>query len=772
MDSTMGVVVLLLGLAACLHSPAAAAAAVNPLLESGPFPKWGEIKAEHVLPAVKQVLAEESASLDLLEQDLARAQKDGSLSFDRVFLPITQMRLRLDGVNSQIDHISSVMDSSPFRAAVEVTNPMRTTFELRLGQSKAIYDALTALNNTAALRSQLSGAQLRLLDMTLRDYRNSGVGLPPAQRARFNSIIKTLQQLSTNYTNNILDSTKAFKMLVTDKKQLAGLEQSTLAVAAQKAKDAGHKNATTDKGPWLLTLDYSTYAAIVSFAKNRELRRKAYMAYRSLASTGKTDNAPIIRQILANRQELSRLLGYPNYAEQSLSGKMATFAEANDLLNKVAKDARPAAIREEEQVTAFARNATGNASLQLQWWDKSFWAERQREALFKIRQEELREYLPLDSVMAGLFKLAKRLYGIDIKPVQQKLSLWHPDVKVFAISDEGSSQPIAYFYADQYARPGQKQSGAWVSPFWDRARYVRQASPAALQAQKQGTLYAASSNATAGSNKTVVAVQWTPALAQQQQAWLKAAPLQVPLALLVTNQNPPADGKPSLMSIDDAETLFHEFGHALQHLLTRSEVGLTAGMRGIEWDAVEFPSQMQEKWVYDNKTFNGFAKHYKTGKPVPSDMFAKIQGSQTYRKGNSFTYQITLASTDLLLHSSFDPKGKVSPLDVFRSQFNEFMPYKVFPGDKMLANFGHIFSGGYGAGYYSYMWADVMSTDAFMAFVEVGTDNEAAVQKLGRRFRNSVLSDGGSLSPNTVFKDFRGRAPQVQPLLKYNGLTK
>ncbi|KAF6262552.1 oligopeptidase A [Scenedesmus sp. NREL 46B-D3] len=619
------------------------------------------------------------------------------------------MRLRMDAVYGHIDHLSAVMDSPALRAAVQVTNPIRTAFELRVGQSKAIYDALDALSNTAGLRSQLNDAQLRLLSSTLRDYRNNGVGLTQPQRARFNKIINKLQQLSTNYTNNILDSTKT-----------------------------------------------------------------AYTAYRSLASAGKSDNTPIIRQILGHRRGLSGLLGYPNYAEQSLSSKMATFEDANDLLLKVAKDARPAAEREEAQVTAFARKATGNRSLQLQWWDKSFWAERQREALFKVRQEELREHLPLDSVVQGLFKLAKRLYGIDIKPAQQGLSVWHPDVKVFAVSDTGASQPIAYFYADLYARPGQKQGGAWVQPFWDRASYVRMASPAALQAQKQAALYpavaAASSDKTTPGNKSVRAVQWSPSLAQQTHAWLRAAPLQVPLALLVTNQDPPADGKPSLMSLSDAETLFHEFGHVLQHLLTRSQYGLTSGMRSIEWDAVEFPSQMQEKWVYDNQTFNGFARHYKTGKPVPADMFAKIKGSQTYRQGNSFAYQITLARADLLLHSSFDPKGKTSPMDVLHTQFSSMMPYKVWPGDRTLANFGHIFSGGYAAGYYSYMWADVMSTDAFMAFVEVGTGSEAAVQKLGRRFRASVLSSGGQLSPGAVFKEFRGRGPQVEPLLKYNAL--
>eukprot|EP00882_Tetradesmus_deserticola_P013581 GHRQ01014418.1.p1 GENE.GHRQ01014418.1~~GHRQ01014418.1.p1 ORF type:complete len:626 (+),score=219.37 GHRQ01014418.1:345-2222(+) len=552
---------------------------------------------------------------------------------------------------------------------------MRTLFALRLGQSKAIYDALNALSSTAALRSRLNAAQQRLLSITLTDYRNNGVGLPPAERARMKTIAMKLQKLSTNYTNNVMDATKAFKMLVTDKQKLDGLESSTLAVAAQKAKAAGHKNATTERGPWLLTLDFSTYAAIMSFAKDRALRKTAFTTYRSLASSGKTDNTPIIRQILEYRREFAVLLGYPNYAEQSFSTKMATFKEANDLLNEVARDARPAAKQEEAQLTAFARKATGNPSLQLQWWDTGFWAERQKEALFKVRQEELREYLPVDSVVQGLFKLAKRLYGIDIKPA--KLSTWHPDVKVFAISDEGSSQPIGYFYADLYARPGQKQSGAWVHPFWDRAHYVRQASPAALQAQKQGTLYAAaaaaSGNKTSSGSKPVRAVQWSQGLAQQTQAWLQAAPLQVPLALLVTNQDPPADGKPSLMSLKDAETLFHEFGHALQHVLTRAEFGLDAGMRNIEWDAVEFPSQMQEKWVYDKQTFNGFARHYKSGKPVPPDMFAKVKGSETYRQGNGFTYQITLATTDLLLHSSFDPKGKASPMDVLHRQFASIM---------------------------------------------------------------------------------------------------
>jgi oligopeptidase A len=728
------------------------------------FPLWDQIKPEHVKPAVNQLIAEESASLDLLEQDLSRALAAGNVTYNTLFGPFTQIRLRLDSVYGQIDHLSSVMNSDALRSVVEATAPQRVAFELRLGQSKPVYEAVKYLNNTPAVADQLSPEERRLVQITLEDAMDSGVGLPADKKKRFNEIVNILQKLTLNYSNNVLDATKAWKLVIKDQKKLAGVEPTTLAVAAQKAQKEGFKNATADQGPWVITPDYATYASIQAFARDRDLRQQVYTAYRALASSGKSNNTPLIRKILTMRRELAQLLGYPNYAVSAMMGRMANLTSATALLEQVIKASRPAAIHEDQQLTAFARNATGDPNLKLLWWDIGYWAERQKEALFKVKQEELREYLPLENVLQGLFGLAKKLYGVDLERVKNSPPVWQKDVKVFAIKDSNTGRLMGYLYTDCYARPGQKEGGAWVQPFWDSARYYRAPSPAALAMEAAATAKPAKGNQTAS-------VQWTPQLAQQTAKWLDVAPKQIPLAMLVANQDPPAGGKPSLMTMDQAETVFHEFGHALQHLLTTASQGLMSGMRNIEWDAVETPSQMQEKWVYDKNTFDSFAKHWKTGQPVPQWMYEQIKGSITYRKGNAFAWQLVLGVTDLILHSTYDPQGKKSPIQVQQEQYERIMPYPANPKDAQLNNFGHIFGGGYAAGYYSYMWADVMSTDAFEAFVEAGIDNEGVDHKLGRKFRDTFFASGGAVPPGTVFKRFRGRDPKVEPMLTYNGLT-
>jgi oligopeptidase A len=757
--------VCLSSIAVSFAETATAASNNNPLLVSGlQFPLWDQIKPKHVRPAVKQLIAEEMASLELLEQDLSRALAAGNITFTKLFGPFTQIRLRLDSVYGQIDHLSSVMNSDELRSAVEATAPERVALELRLGQSKPVYEAVKYLNNTPSVVNQLSAEEQRLVQITLEDAMDSGVGLSPDKKKRFNDIVDTLQKLSLNYSNNVLDATKAWKLVITDKKKLAGIEQTTLAVAAQKAQKEGFRNATAELGPWVITPDYATYASVVGFARDRGLRQQVYTAYRSLASSGNTDNTPLIRKILTLRRELAQLLGYPNYAVSAMKGRMANLTSATALLEQVIKASRPAAIQEDQQLTAFARNATGDPNLTLLWWDIAYWAERQKEALFKVKQEELRDFLPLGNVLQGMFGLAKKLYGVDVELVNNSPPVWHKDVKVFALKDSNSGRLMGYLYTDCYARPGQKEGGAWVQPFWDSARYYRAPSPAALALQAAAIAKPAKANQT-------VSVQWTPKLAQQTQAWLALAPKQIPLAILVSNQDPPADGKPSLMTMDQAETVFHEFGHALQHLLTQASQGLMSGMRNIEWDAVETPSQMQEKWVYDKKTFDSFAKHWKTGQPVPEWMYEQIKGTIKYRKGNAFTWQLVLGVTDLILHSTYDPQGKESPVQVQQEQYKRIMPYPPNPEDAQLNNFGHIFGGGYAAGYYSYMWADVMSSDAFEAFVEAGIDNEGADHRLGRKFRDTFLASGGAVPPGAVFKQFRGRDPKVEPMLIYNGLA-
>lgn len=730
----------------------------NPLIPNALFPQWDKISAKDVGPATKQVLEEEGAALDLLEADLRAAGKD--VTYERIFRPNAQIRYRLDTTYGLSDNLQSVVDSPELRKAIEAVQPDRVAFELRFSQSKAIYDAVMDVRNTPAKWDKLNAEQQRIVNITIKEFKTSGVRLEPQQLKQYNTVIDRLAKLTTNFTNNVMDSQAAFKLLITDKKQLDGMQQSALEVAAKRAVGAGHKNATTESGPWLLTLDYPTYLAVVTFAHDRELRKKLYTSYRRVAADGVTNNDDVIKQILKGRQELAQLLNFTSYAEQAFLGKMATFQHANELMAEVKAAARPVSIAEDRALTAFARNVTGNRKLKLLWWDMAYWAERQKEAKFKVKDEELRQYLPLPSVKEGLWKLANRLYGVTVKLSQQQLPVWHPDVEVYELYDTNSTTPMAFFYADLYARPGTKQSGAWVQPISDRAPYRREASPAAR---------AAAELRSKGQN---ISQLYSQDLAKQQAEWLAAAPLHLPVAVLVSNQNPPTNGKPSLMSMDDAETLFHEFGHALQAMLTRVKEPLAAGMRNIEWDAVEAPSQMQEKWVYDKNTFDSFAKHWETGKPVPKEMFDAVKASRTYRKGNYFTYQLMLASTDLRLHSTFDPTGNMTASQVQHEQYATMMPFPPSPEDRQINSFSHIFAGGYPAGYYSYLWADVMSADGFMAFEEAGTGNEAEVQRLGRKFRDTFLSLGGSVPPAEVFRQFRGRDPKVENVIKFNNLGK
>ncbi|KAF8073030.1 hypothetical protein HT031_000691 [Scenedesmus sp. PABB004] len=749
----------------------AAAAAGNPLLATGDFPAWDKIKPEHVVPGVTAMLEQEAASLELLEQDLSRAVAAGNVSYEEVFGPYRQLSLRMDAVLGQVDHLASVMDSGPLRDAVDAVSPLRVAFGLRLGQSKPLYTAVKALRDTPRLWGGLSEEQRRLVNITLQGFVDSGVGLAPAPRARFNAIADRLTKLSTNFSNNGLDSIKAFDLVITDKARVAGLEQSTLAVAAAKAAAAGRANATTAAGPWKFTLDGSTYSAIMGYAQDRSLRRAVYEAYQRIASAPPSDNGPIIREILTLRREQARLLGYKDYASYSAASKARRGRRARGAARLGHRPrVAPAAVAEDAVLTAFARNATGDAGLELLWWDRAYWAERRKEALFSLKQEELRQYLPLDSVMAGLFQLARRLYGIEIRPVASPPPVWHPDVKVYAVSDAASPDtPLAYFYTDLFARPGQKEGGAWVQPFGAAAAYRLDPSPAAAAAAA-GAGAGARGGAAPGAarNNASASVRWSAPLEASTRAWLAGAPRRLPLAIVVANQDPPADGKPSLMTMDEVETVFHEFGHALQHMLTNTSEGLLSGMRGIEWDAVEVPSLMQEKFVYDKGTFDSFAKHWQTGKPAPPGTFDAVKGALTYRKGTYTAGQLVYGTTDLLLHTTYDPTGPTPPNAVHQAQYDKLMAYKHNPNDRQLNNFGHIFSGGYAAAYYSYMWADVMAADAFTAFLEAGASS--AQSALGRRFRATFLSSGGAVPPGQVFKNFRGRAPSVTPLLKYNGL--
>jgi len=563
------------------------------------------------------------------------------------------------------------------------------------------------------------------VDKEIKSAKLSGIALEGEAKERFNEIQKDLSALSTSFSNNLLDSTKAFEKLITEKSGVAGLPQSALDLAANTATKKGHEGATAENGPWMFTLDAPSYMAVVQHAQNRVLREEVYKAYLTRASSGDKDNAPLIDRILALKLEKAQLLGFANHAEVSLSSKMATYDSAVGLLEDIVSKSYDSAKADLESVKAFASEAGApEAEEGLKHWDMSFWAERQREALYDLKDEELRPYFQLPAVLDGLFKLATSLFGVKITPADGESEVWHQDVRFFKLEDATNGETLAHFYLDPYSRPEEKRGGAWMNDVQGRSS----------------------------------------ALAPTGTA------CRLPIAHMVCNQSPPVGDKPSLMSHREVETLFHEFGHALQHMLTTQTCGLVSGINNVEWDAVELPSQFMENWCYHKPTLQSIAKHFETGEVLPDALFEKLVAARTFRAGSMMLRQCHFALTDLKLHTSYTPGGEQTVFDIERKVAEKTCILQPLPEDRFLCGFSHIFAGGYSAGYYSYKWAEVLSADAFGAFEDAGLDDEAMVVSTGRRFRDTVLSLGGGRDPLSVFVDFRGREPSADALLRHNGL--
>lgn len=627
---------------------------------------------------------------------------------------------------------------------------------LRDGQSRPVYDALVALTANESAWSALTPAQRRAVECEVRDAQLGGVALDGAEKERYNEIAKELSALSTAFSNNVLDATKAFSHLATDKAEVAGLPPSALEQAAQTAAEKGKREgATAEDGPWMFTLDAPSYMAVRMHAEDRALREKVYRAYLARASefavvdadadagdasaaaageekekdddaaTRKGDNAPLIEKILALRQEKAKLLGYDNFAQVSMAKKMATLERAEELLEDIRSRARPAAERELAEIRAFAKEAGApEAETGLMQWDIGFWSERLREARYELKEEDLRPYFQLPAVIDGMFALAGKLFGVSVVPADGEVEVWHEDVRFFKVLG-ADGEPRAYFYLDPYTRPAEKRGGAWMDDVVGRS---------AAMAAPGGTV-------------------------------------RLPTAHMVCNGTPPVGDKPSLMTHNEVTTLFHEFGHALQHMLTQESCGPVAGINQVDWDAVELPSQFMENWCYDKKVLGSIGKHYETGEPLPDHLYEKLVASKNFGSGTRYLRQCHFALTDLELHARYVPGAAGGIFAVEKRIAEKTTITPPIEEDRFLCGFGHIFAGGYSAGYYSYLWAEVLSADAFGAFEEAGLDDEAAVTATGGKFADTVLALGGGSAPLEVFKAFRGREPAVDALLRHNGLV-
>ena len=678
----------------------------NPLLAGQGLPAFDQIQPGLIVPGMTQLLQELARELTDLEAQIAP-------TWEKLVEPLTRIEERLSWSWGIIGHLMGVKNSPELRQAYETVQPQVVEFISRLSQSKPIYEAFLSLRQGESW-GQLDEAQQRIVEASLRDAQLAGVGLVGEKKDRFNAIQLELAEITTKFSNNILDATKAFQLKLTTPEDIAGLPPSLLSLAAQTARGQGETNASTETSPWVITLDFPSYFPFMKYSDNRELREKLYKAYVSRADLGELDNNPLIDRILQLRQEQAHLLGYSTYAEVSLARKMANSVdEIEKLLDNLRQVSYEAAKQDLEALKTFA------GTDDLKHWDIAYWSEKQRQAKFNFSAEELRPYFPLPRVLEGIFSLAKRIFGVEIIAADGKAPIWHPDVRYFQINDE-KGEKIAYFYLDAYSRPAEKRGGAWMDVCIGRA--------------KTGT------------------------------------EVRLPVAYLICNQTPPVDGNPSLMTFEEVTTLFHEFGHGLQHMLTTVDYSGAAGINNVEWDAVELPSQFMENWCYDRPTLMSMAKHYETGETLPEHYYQKLLLAKNYMSGSAMLRQLHLSLVDLELHHRYQPNGSETPKQVRQRLAATTTIIPPLPEDAFLCSFGHIFAGGYAAGYYSYKWAEVLSADAFAAFEEVGLDNEEAVKAIGRRFRDTVLAMGGSSHPMNVFKAFRGREPSTEPLLRHSGL--
>ena len=669
------------------------------------LPAFDAILPEHAEPAIDAVLAGNREALDAL---LASGK---ATRWESLIEPLEDLSDRLGRAWGPVQHLFGVTSTGDWRKAFNAVQPKITEYGLELSQNEALYQAYEQLASSPAAAGY-SPARRKLLTDAIRDFKLSGIALPPEQKERFKVIALRLSELQTKFEENLMDAVQAWSKHVTDESLLVGMTVEGKAQAAEKAK------AKSLDG-WLLTLDFPSYDAVISYADRRELRFELYEAYATRASElgpqgGQFDNTPLMNEILALRHEEARLLGFGNFAELSLATKMAESPDAVEafLLDLSAK-ARPFALAELDELRAFAKARDGLTDLQP--WDVAYYSEKLKEQKLGYSEEELRPYFPAPQVIQGMFDVVERMYGVTIEAASG-IKTWHPDVTTYRLKEADGAE-IGLFYLDPFARTD-KRGGAWMDECLVRRR--------------------------------------------------TASGLQRPVAYLTCNFTPPLGDQPALLTHDEVLTLFHEFGHGLHHLLTRVDEASVSGIRGVAWDAVELPSQFMENWCYDRATLNGFARHHQTGAPIPDALLAKLQAGRGYQAGLQTLRQVEFALFDLRLHRDTEAARAAgqSILDTLTAARAEVSVFPPPAWNRMPNSFGHIFAGGYAAGYYSYKWAEVLSADAFAAFEETGFAPET-----GRRFRDTVLANGGSADAMDLFVAFRGRKPEVDALLRHSGLV-
>ena len=664
----------------------------NPLLLRNPLPRFGEIRAEHVLPAVSWLLERNRAQLDAL---LAVPV----ITFKSLVEPLEDSQHELAAVWSQVNHLNAVMNAPDLREAYNACLPLLSAWQTDLAQNEALCRACQRIADTD---QTLDATQRRVLEHRLREFRLAGVALDPARKARFKELMQQLTGLTAKFGENILDATNAWVHHVAEVDELAGINPMIIERAREAAGAAGG---------YRLTLEQPVYTAVMSDAHSGALRRTFYQAWTTRASdqgNARWDNSAVIEDILRVRHELAQLLEFANYADYALATRMAkSTAEVFAFLEQLRVASRAAAEQELRELQQFAQAS-------LEPWDLTYWSERLQRERYSISQEQLRPYFALPKVLDGLFAVAQRLFGVRIAE-RSGVPVWHPDARYFEILN-AAGKPCGSFYLDPCARP-HKQSGAWMD--------------------------------------------------ECVGAKAMSAPAVLPVAYLVCNFLEAAAGEPALLTHDDVVTLFHEFGHGMHHLLTRVAYPTLAGINGVAWDAVELPSQFMENYAWHPEVIRGMARHISTGEALPESLLRQLIRTRSFHAGLQMLRQLEFALFDFSVHAGYDPVRGAQVNAVLAAVRAKVAVVSVPSWNRFAHSFGHIFAGGYAAGYYSYKWAEVLAADAFAAFEETDVFDAATA----KRFVDCILSQGGSRDALEAFVAFRGRKPDVRPLLRQHGIA-
>ncbi|MFD2165701.1 oligopeptidase A [Thalassotalea euphylliae] len=677
----------------------------NPLLTAEGLPQFSAIKPEHVKPAVEHAIAE---CKRVIEQVLAEQTE---FTWQNLIAPIDEADDVLGKLWSPVSHMNSVVSSDALREAYESCLPLLSEYGTFVGQHQGLYEAYKQLSESAHFEA-LDTAQKKVITNALRDFKLSGIALPADKQARYGEIVTKMSELGSTFNNNLMDATHAFTVLINDEAELSGLPQSAKDAAAELAK-------SQEKEGWLFTLDFPSYLPVMTYCDNGELREKMYRAFVTRASdlgpnAGEFDNSQVMADILALRHEISLLLDFDNYADHSLATKMADDSnQVLGFLRDLASKSKPQGEKELAEVHEFAAKEFNATDLNA--WDLPYYSEKLKQARYAISDEELRPYFPEQKVVAGLFEVVNRLFGLTIKE-REGVDVWHKDVKFYDVFGEDQTLRGS-FYLDLYAR-AKKRGGAWMDDCVGRRD-------------------------------------------------LTDGRTQLPVAYLTCNFNGPVGDKPALFTHDEVVTLFHEFGHGIHHMLTQVGASGVAGINGVAWDAVELPSQFLENWCWQPEALAFISGHFETGEALPQEMLDKMLAAKNFQSAMQMLRQLEFGLFDFLMHAEYDPAKGDEIQQVLDQVREQYAVVTAADFNRFQHSFGHIFGGGYAAGYYSYKWAEVLSADAFSRFEEEGVFNE----KTGRDFLHNILEMGGSKEPSELFKAFRGRDPEIEALLRHSGIA-